>query len=396
MKKKLAVLNIMLAAVVLLCGCKGEQAMIPETLGAPEGFWLYKDNERMRTDGSERERLLDEVTLDGVTYSADEYSINRYSITYCMDTQTFFCFVTVLEEERCYVVMYDYAMKVAMQLGTQDNWRYISVSDDYVYISSYPEEGGSALYTHRGELVVEGVGNGLKRDFVYAWDYDYDTDVTTFTYWRNGETHVVSHADWDWMDLLRDDVAYDGTLYATMGNGKVVVLNMDTEEFTEFPLEGDVIWHGVKMEDGIYFLTYGKLKVTSFGDKLSKFKLYRYRDGKVEKIADFPEKLDVDIDTYGDGIINFYTSRLGKTYHYSVAEGKLKKKNVEIDTNEYFTCGEYTFWQEDKRFGFFNTKTCCYLYRRHGDTVEVMQYAYESTHSHELDPLSFFDDIREG
>ena len=80
MKKilKAIVCFLLIATTILtLSGCKDKEDCIPETLGVAEGLYLYYDNYRSLTDGTQTERLLNDITVDDVTYAVDEYYINQ-------------------------------------------------------------------------------------------------------------------------------------------------------------------------------------------------------------------------------------------------------------------------------------------------------------------------------
>ena len=305
--------------VTMLCGCKTYEDMIPEELGKPEGLWLYRGNERMRSDGSESERLLKEITLGGVSYSENEYTIDEYNIVYCTDTKTIFYGLGRTEDDgthRNHVVMYDYSAKTAVEIGEFEERQIITASETYVFLCNvYNNSDTGTLYTHRGELVAEGLKGHLLHDFVGAWKYYYNTDETTFTYWRNGETHSVTHVGWGSFDLI-DGGAYDGRYYVTRTReGETAyVLDLETEELREYPIE------------------------------------------------------------------EYYAA--------------FQKEQTENDGEEYLNCGEYTFWVETvSRRSLFGRREVSYLYRRHGDRVEIMQYKSLNVGDALLDEYVFYEDI---
>ena len=65
----------LLGCCATLAGCKSREDCIPETLGKAEGLYLYYDNYRSLTDGTQTERLLGDITVEGETYTEEEYQI---------------------------------------------------------------------------------------------------------------------------------------------------------------------------------------------------------------------------------------------------------------------------------------------------------------------------------
>ena len=64
-----------LPLLLLTVACKSvepryESEVIPDSLGAPEGLWLYKGNLRSRTDGTEEEALLTSLSVGETEYGA--------------------------------------------------------------------------------------------------------------------------------------------------------------------------------------------------------------------------------------------------------------------------------------------------------------------------------------
>ncbi|MDE6058555.1 MAG: hypothetical protein K2G44_00725 [Clostridia bacterium] len=118
--KKFAKLFFIFATAIFLTFCftackysyPSKEEVRPKVLGKQEGLWLYKGNMRSRTDGSESESLLKEITLDGETYTADEFSI--YNYCYAPQAHKIFFVLSVFElsvEDSYFLYLYDYEHK---------------------------------------------------------------------------------------------------------------------------------------------------------------------------------------------------------------------------------------------------------------------------------------------
>ena len=64
----------------LLSGCKlftKRDDVIPKKLGVQEGLWLYHNNTRSRTDGTEKHTILKTVEYAEKSYGTDSFKIHK-------------------------------------------------------------------------------------------------------------------------------------------------------------------------------------------------------------------------------------------------------------------------------------------------------------------------------
>lgn len=407
MKKIFPILAILIVSL-FLGGCVSEQDLIPKKRGEPEGLWLYLGSERMRTDGSERELLLDEVELDGETYTAKDYKVKNY--LYCTDTKTIFFVLTVGESD--YLYCYNYAEKWGKQLSgaCESGGRHpyaicasgLHYSESYVCFESLQQqetETVTRLFLRDGTPVCEDMMNfQFSRDILYK--FEKGEEGNTLTWWKDGDLHTVSTPAWE------GNVKgfYDGAFIYHFEYGKSLAVDVDTEEVYSITYEGSYYsdWsYEEEVHNGVFwFITMENKQITDGSSSHWEFccRLYRFTAAGCELVYTFEQgKIKVFfVDATDEAVyLCFYNNYAGydhnsrSTYkYYDIASGTLKdgEKPYE-EKDKTFTCGEYTFWVGYRHYGLMGGR-CYYLYRQHGDTVEIMQYIFD-------DNQKFFDDICE-
>ena len=171
MKKIKRLLTIGLAVLLTGCACVGatgcsktKEECIPKTLGKTEGLYLYYDNYRSLTDGSNTERLLNDITVDGVTYTTDEYYISQ--IEYMTNKkEIFYSLITQKEdeEEKYFLWHYNYDTKENGLIRAFAYPVYAQTSEVFLfalsrnYATSTYEEG--VLYDSDLNFVQDGLQN---------------------------------------------------------------------------------------------------------------------------------------------------------------------------------------------------------------------------------------------
>ena len=93
----LIILMLCMGVSFASCAIKKRENLVPKSLGETEGFYLYQDNERCLTDGTQRETILCEVTIDGGTYTENQFEI--VSIEYMQEKKEIYYLLQILEEE---------------------------------------------------------------------------------------------------------------------------------------------------------------------------------------------------------------------------------------------------------------------------------------------------------
>ena len=379
MKRIFSVFAILFAAVTL-GGCRifTKEEMIPEHLGEPEGLWLYRGNERMRTDGSEREYLFEEIDLDGETVSDFEVD----DCLYCTGEGK--AFFSLARASGYCLYLFDYAEKRGeVLLETEDELRMTS-SDGYVYAQSN-EKG--YLYRQDGVLVA----SELEGDFSLVDGLLCSLTDDAFFWWEDG-LHSVALTPAAKAARPRHDFFVQNNRFGFAGPDAVFFIDLEREELTDVAYKGH--WRAQRRVSGAeYFLTYD-----SYDRSPQEFRLYEVKNGELRLAYTFPWEAEVSFLEGRSGIINFYcvytAAYTGKvTYgycHYSIADGKLYNGEVKFprEADDALVCGKYAFWVSSHQYGpVFGGGTCYYLNRRHDGIEEIMQYSFDNDGY-------FFDDIR--
>ena len=402
MKGKLKIGIIAVAALVVLCGCKAntltKEDMIPEKLGEPEGLWLYLSNERMRTDGSEREYLFDEIRLDGETVA--NFSVFQYE--YCTDKGTAF-FSLKLEEGYC-LYLYDYIEKSGTVLWQAESRIRMESSDQYIYVQS---DKDGCLYRRDGTLVSSEIGS----DFTFRDGLLYCArrGTSQFIWWQNGSLHYVdlTTAAQEAFYYSYHHIGVQNNRFIFRSGTAVYLIDLASEQLMSSSFEGD--WDHARWMDGTYYFLTTSLKDEDT-NKRHGFRLYALRGTSLRLAFTFPREKQISFLTSGNGYINFLYEDLPKwksswngkytwleegessKHYYSTADERMHKGSIDIaeepTTDDVFVCGEYTFSVSSRHYGaWFSSGYCYYLNRKKGDTTEIMQYSFENK-GH------FFDDIR--
>ncbi|MDE6105406.1 MAG: hypothetical protein K2G38_06985 [Clostridia bacterium] len=153
--------------LVLLPTCRNPEhdKVIPKSMGAHEGLWMYKGNTRSRTDGTESTPILDELEIDGVTYSAKDYEI--YSIEYFRAYREIY-FTLKLADDSFYLYYYNYHTKENSALGELPSGNLtVYASDNLVYAKNsktvvvFDREGNKVDDNYSGKFEGDLVSDAL-------------------------------------------------------------------------------------------------------------------------------------------------------------------------------------------------------------------------------------------
>ena len=416
--KKIFPVIVILSAALLLGGCARYEDMIPETLGEPEGLWLYRGTERSRTDGSETEPLFDEIVLDGETYTAEEYTVCDY--LYCTDEKTAFFVLEIRNSETYdylyYSYFYNYAEKAGRQLGKGTRSSiYVEENGFYVYFSDRGYQSSKKLYTRSGEW-IEDFPSGYDIVDDVLWSYVWHEEGEELVWWKAGEYHSA-------MLPKREggySVFYDGEYLYDCSENSIYAVHSETAHMNSISYDG-TIYEYTMSEGKVWFLTYTScnLDEENHENVHSGCKLYRISGMEAELIYTFKESWSMKFRWGGnimEGYIELNRRRKYKSsmlwyedwkpkietyetyesiaYYLNLENGKLKKGTAPRKEflPEKLVCGEYTFWVENKHYGFvmWLGGECSYLYRSDGEKTEIMQYEFiYSGRVH----FYFYDDI---
>ncbi|MCH5158445.1 MAG: hypothetical protein J1F33_04510 [Clostridiales bacterium] len=410
MKGKSVILAIFIAVISILCGCRPPEDMIPKEFGKPEGLWIYKSNERMRTDGSEREAMFSEIELDGETVT--EFEVDAYS--YCVEEDK--VFFSIMYEKGYCLYLFDYIDKRGEVLWS-DEYRFsFCPSDEFMYVETVDS---ARLYLRDGTLVSTEIENGFSAcDTVLC-----RVDGTELIWLRKDGRHSAKLSP-DALNAFNrywwDSFVRDNKLCFIGGQiGYLFIIDLDRNVLTHIPFESERALERIRLDGADYFLTCDIARkphtAGNDGDYYN-FCLYEFKNGELGLACTFPKEAEVSFADCGDGYINFLCNRAQtwgedkngniievtkrrynwRTYNYCVSTGKLIRglKSIAHDKEKNaFVCGEYSFWVTfDTRGGLMSVTYCYYLNRRYGNKVEIMQYSLQGELGYNYG--RFFDDIR--
>ena len=417
--------TIFLLSCVAISGCTDREDCIPKTLGKAEGLYLYYDNYRSLTDGTQTERLLCDITVNGETYTEEEYEISQLAymtsekeIFYCLETQK------EGEESQYFLWHYNYDTKENGCMRTLERRAGLYTSDMYLLLKEYNGSGYVAdAYLYDGELncVAEDLADyNLSMDMVYRYtDYKY-------FWWKNGQSFSVevSGGKIDWDNSLRCD-KYEYLFI----EDKVYMIDLDTGEY-----QIRVLPNGEKFSDAFdgygksvvknglaYFITYTTVIPTAYDwDSLETgCALWALNGMEMQRVHEFEEKYEVTFSdtSYDERYINVQLRSISKLKtlkgdetlflgvvvlgsgnnvnrkdaYYDISKKKVysgEKATTMPQTT--FTVGEYEFYTSSKRYGpMMGGGYCYYLHRITDGKDEIIQYFFDEYA--ELNPILFED-----
>ena len=411
MKKIKRLLTIGVAVALMFCacmvvtGCKPieqvtKEDLIPETLGAPEGLYLYYDNYRSLTDGAETERLLNDITVDGVTYTTDEYYIEQ--IEYMTTKKEIFYILGTQKEgvaEKFILWHYNYDTKQSGFMHIFDSFLFMGVFENYIFLVfrdysiSIDQEG----WVYDGDLNLVQVGMNeyrLRDGLLYKY---YGND---FSWWHNGEFFSVQVTG-DATIILENYVYLlnNNCVYAIdLKTGECTLINFGDNVYLLDYLNFDYNVKKVAVGKKRYFITYS--------EKESSLKtgccLWELNGLTAKHIYKFPKKYEVRFHSFSnERYINF---EMG----YVPMKGGIKWISSYYDlkwnwciygwekyiseTIKILRVGEYEFYTDYKTDSWiFPEYYCCYLHRVKDGKDEILQYRFTSAN---IDVNTvFFNDI---
>ncbi len=420
MKKKLSApivlsflicFGLFLTAPLFLVGCsvepRSEEDVIPTKLGKAEGYWLYRENTRMRTDGSEAEPILTSVEIGETTYASEEFTVT--DAAYIRDTFEIF-FVIGLNESQ-YVYHYNYLTKTSAclyALPAGEDYR-VSTTNMLAYVSDEETRFG-VLFSRSAQLLYEDFYGELDGDILMNFNGG-------FQWIKNGELHAVEGKfNKVGGDFNKRDYIKNGNFVYFFTTQRLTAIDLTTGKSTTV-LEMHADSGRVDIEntysdgDNLYLLT-----KHAIGDNEQVYRAYRINGASVEQLFDFgnnhhPHGVVMTV----DGTRLYFQQKLrvdlfNKYYSYNMQTGEKKRiRRSEcngVGISKYIselqkqkatvTVGDYSYYvtsidycDEPDMFGSHYTKTCYYLMRKSGGREEVMQYSLSENGGY------FFDDIRE-
>lgn len=415
MKKILSIIISIMLVVgmsISFSGCKRSwEDCIPETLGKTEGFYLYYDNYRSLTDGTQQEKLLaGEIVVDGITYTEDEYFV--YDLSYMTSKKEIFYSLETSregEEPKYFLWHYNYDTKESGWVYTFDGEMYLQASDTYVLAQSSPNNNDKEGFLFDGNLNF--VTDGLYKYFLGS-DRLFKLNYSEFLWWKNGNFFSVKTSER--LDHL-NTAFLNECAYLFMQNS-VYTVNLDTGNFTISNLPADEKFldtatdYGMTVkgaDESVYFITYTTLTETEYESSPIKTEcsLWTIKDTELKKVYKFPKKYEVRFGgDYNEKYINLslkYVLKLFNligTNHRSGYYVMQKKKMISgfsktiTHPTETLIVGEYEFYIDYVTYGGYFAKYCYYLHRIHNGKDEILQYHFNNPDDREPKSI-FFDDI---
>ena len=381
-----------------------ENDVIPDKLGKAEGLWLYHDNTRALSDGTQKTKLLQNVTIKGTEYSSEEFKIIRTA--YATDVKEIFYVLTA--GENAYAYHYNYKNGNSGYLCTLNSDKTdILVSESYVLFKS---DKDGVLFNH--DLTI--ISDELIGFNMPSWDYiklssgsnypykflcyycnfpykmEFGNGRMNFYYFDGEAVNVLEELNDSSIFISENHVYFlnDGFSLNAATNEKIEIENY---ERLEYPYYADGTLYG--------------LAPRVSANRYNEYKLISLRDGKMEQLYDFGELTrsiemsELKIKVAGE------KTRYDKYYKLDTQTGKL----ISIKESEYNKTEEkrfhtievegYTFYITTKNYGgsFIGAltpqKTCWYLNRKKGDKTEIMQYLLEDDIVEGTGSRYFYDDI---
>ena len=430
MRKRLYKIFFLLLAVIFavlpLGGCSmGKRAetaeeLIPEALGDPEGLWLYYGAYRSRTDGSESQPLFGSVTIGETEYGYDTFFVRDY--IYSTDSHTALYLLEIEGYGYC-LYWFDYAQKAGKYICDASGERVaFTASDGYTY-AQFGEAG--YLLDGNGNLVCDTIDGYIQNGILYSVAQERSGDETLYCVeWYYNGYHKAYFPN---VERYSIDVDVCGDyLYLSANGVPKYAVEKNTGEVTVFtafdiiPNTNKYVEERRHVEEkfcynGAIYVFSVVYRIIDYGDETHEEKdewywyLHKVAGNKVTCECEFGEvRHGVNMGVY-DGKFYFEARTIGnlyqKYYSYDPATGKLKKitkssyhgGNIPTDTtateksaNRRIQVNGYEFYVTSVPYGysgFMNAPKgyCYYLNRKHGDSVEVMQYSFKSR--------CFYDDI---
>ena len=391
-----------------LTACRDMEDCIPETLGQAEGLYLYYNNYRSLTDGTQTETLLSEITVDGVTYTREEFTIDCLEYVTATKEIVYSLLYTTEEGEEKYCIWhYNYDTKESGLVMHSTSHAYITVSDSYVFIkfgSGYFPQG-VLLDSHLN--IIEDSFQGiyiLHGDCLYKEPY---YNYGKFTWWKDGNFYEIETQKKEISSseyYITGDYAYvfyDNILY-------LINLNTGESKTHTFP-EGEILkeWHGFYQNgDTLYCITTSQITETDlkYFPLETGCKLYRMQGEEISLVYEFKKSYQMEFDGCNERYLNFAIEEYHSNFfgdknekshgYYDLEKNKFvkgKTKKIEQAT-ENFKIGEYEFYTDSVKYGaLMGHSYCYYLHRITNGKDEILQYFFAEDR-YALNPV-LFDDI---
>ena len=401
---------LMFCACMVVTGCKPieqvtKEDLIPETLGAPEGLYLYYDNYRSLTDGAETERLLNDITVDGVTYTTDEYYIEQ--IEYMTTKKEIFYILGTQKEgvaEKFILWHYNYDTKQSGFMHDFGNYRtFIKLSENYILAHSINDSTNKNVEGVLYDSDLNYIQDGFETYELLSNNILYKYTDTMFHWWKNGRFFFIPINGgrlWSKKVSIGENYAYlfpDYSVYT-------IDLNTGEYRYTLFE-EGELFLEGRKN----YFITYTTTTESEYPNfpLRTGCHLWELNELEAKRIYTFPKRYEINFTSYNEKYLNFDTYYAFTDWFDKNRKRKDGKGYYDIEKNQFFDhvykkisvisenfrIGEYEFYTDYKTYGdWLSPYYCYYLHRIKDGKDEIMQYYFKEEDMSALNPVKF-DDI---
>ena len=391
---KLLSFFIVISIAFLTVGCHfilDKEELIPTELGEAEGLFVYYNNYRSLTDGSQNEVILKEIVVGEETYSIEECEI--FDIQYFTDRkEIFYAIKTEREgEDHKYVfVKYNYDKKTYTFIKSFIGYVNVFYSDYYICVRCGDRVADGAVFDLEGNLIAE----GLRAYFLYE-NVLYDYSYSVFYWWKDGKEFSINLQVSRYYILK--DYAYlftAGELYiVNLNTGETVIKDIGDEKACSFVRHKDLS----SKTECCYVITYAVWD-RELGERESK--CWKLSGLDMELVYTFDPEYEVSFYSEISGTTVYITMdspSIAYTKHakFDVVKGKIVRSYLIPPTIEKkqksITVGEYYFYVDKRKTDtiYFST-TCYYLHRVYQGKDEIVQYWLDSSEG--CNPVDF-DDI---
>ena len=397
----------------LLTGCTTRKNVIPKKLGTQEGLWLYYKDKRSRTDGTQKQNILQTVEFAEKSYDKDSFKVK--SQVYLTNIKTIVFWLSVYDEakeienegdgeieesegegeeeankektETQILYRYSYKEKTGEVLytlpATSDIDMYLS--DSYLFVKAY---NFGILFNTSLELIGDDFANyTLSNDILYrctktikdenrsteAWKLEWYQDEVWNSVWlnhvRNDESYKFYYAG-DYLYVFNyNNSLYDSSYYKQY-------INLKTSEQAEC---SEWVNQAFVLNNEFFICAYN-----TGTSNPNLYTLYRVEGMKFTPVYTFKADLSLYIGEYCRDADYYYLEakdyRNNESTYYKMDRrtNEIKKSKQLKETKRcYFeiTVGEYTFYQNERHYrNFIFGENCVYLYREKNGKKEAMQY----------------------
>lgn len=408
----LAVFSLLAFVCLGFSGCvRDKEDCIPDKLGETEGYYVYYNNYRCLTDGTQTEKLLSGITVDGVEYTDEEFEIWDWAYMTSRKEIIYFLATNKEGEDRKYFLWhYNYDIKESGLLYTFEQGMSLVLSEKYCFVYDYDngERKDGILFDWNFNVVEEDLdGYYLRGEILYGYNYG----ESTLFWWKDGNYFSVQVEG----RLFYENVLFWGDyvyLFPEQGTDKVYAVDLNTGEATIHTFENGEKFldctgdrGAVTKGDNVYFITYTTETPTEYEifPLEAGCALWALNGTELKHVYTFSEKYEVTFASYSnEENINFnmeyIINKKGQTdyifAYYNLNKNKFVKDfygQYEYPDEPRLKVGEYEYYVDTKSYGgLMNSKRCFYLHRVNGSKDEILYYYFDEKDG-TLNPLEYND-----